>query len=100
VRLAGETDPDLALVDVQLAHGTNGVEAAREMLARHHLRSLFVTSDGEAARAAKDAAIGCLQKPYSGADLVAAVQAAEQTLKNIRATASSSRLEWYCDAAV
>jgi len=65
VELAGNMLPDLALVDVQLACGTSGIDAAREMLARHNVRSLFVTSDYDAARAAKDAAVGCVRKPYS-----------------------------------
>ena len=100
VRLAGELHPDLALVDVQLAHGSNGIDAARQMLARHTVRSLFVTSDSEAARTARDAALGCLQKPYSADDLLAAVHAAEKILENGRARDCPPRLEIYRDAVV
>jgi DNA-binding response OmpR family regulator len=93
VELAGDMHPDLALVDIQLAYGTSGIDAAREMLARHHVRSLFVTSDYDAARAAKDTAVGCVRKPYSGPDLIAAIQAAEAYLKITKLTPCSPRLE-------
>jgi two-component system, response regulator PdtaR len=93
VELAGIMHPDLGLVDVQLAYGTSGIDAAREMLARHNVRSLFVTSQYDAARAAKDTAVGCVRKPYSGPDLIAAIQAAEDYLKITKLTPCSPRLE-------
>src|SRR5689334_17926657 len=81
VELAGNMHPDLALVDIQLANGTSGIDAAREMLAQYNVWSLFVTSQYDAARAAKDTAVGCLRKPHSADDLIAAIQAAEDDLK-------------------
>ena len=95
VELAGDMHPDLALVDIQLAYGTSGIDAARDMLAQHNVRSLFVTSDYDAARAAKDTAVGCVRKPYSGSDLIAAIQAAENYLKINKLTPCSLRLEFY-----
>jgi DNA-binding response OmpR family regulator len=95
VELAGNMLPDLALVDVQLACGTSGIDAARDMLAQHNVRSLFVTSDYDAARAANDAAVGCVRKPYSGSELIAAIQAAEECLKIKKLTTPSSGLEFY-----
>ncbi len=95
VELAGDMLPDLALVDIQLAYGTSGIDAAREMLAQHNVRSLFVTSHYDAARAAKDTAVGCVRKPYSGSDLIAAIQAAENYLKIKKLTPCSPRLEFY-----
>ena len=95
VELAGNMLPDLALVDVQLACGTSGIDAAREMLAQHNVRSLFVTSDYDAARAAKDTAVGCLRKPHTGYDLIAAIQAAEDYLKIQKPDQWSPRLEFY-----
>ena len=93
VELAGDMHPDLALVDIQLAYGTSGIDAAREMLAQHDVWSLFVTSQYDAARAAKDTAVGCVRKPYSGPDLIAAIQAAEAYLKITKLTPCSPRLE-------
>jgi two-component system, response regulator PdtaR len=95
VELAGIMHPDLGLVDVQLAYGTSGIDAAREMLARHNVRSLFVTSHYDAARAAHDAAVGYLRKPYSGRELIAAIQAAEDYLKIQKPDQWSPRLEFY-----
>jgi two-component system, response regulator PdtaR len=95
VELAGDMHPDLALVDIHLACGTSGIDAAREMLARHNVWSLFVTSQSDAARAAKDTAVGCVRKPYSGSDLIAAVQAAEDYLKIKKLIPCSSGLEFY-----
>jgi DNA-binding NarL/FixJ family response regulator len=95
VELAGTMHPDLALVDVQLAYGTSGIDAAREMLAQHNVRSLFVTSHYDAARAANDTAVGCLRKPHSGYDLIAAIQAAEDYLKIKKLTPCSPGLEFY-----
>jgi DNA-binding response OmpR family regulator len=95
VELAGIMHPDLGLVDVQLAYGTSGIDAAREMLARHNVRSLFVTSHHDAARAAHDAAVGYLRKPYSGRELIAAIQAAEDHLKIQKPNQWSPGLEFY-----
>ena len=95
VELAGNMHPDLALVDIQLAYGTSGIDAARDMLAQHNVRSLFVTSQYDAARAAKDTAVGCLRKPHTGCDLIAAIQAAEDYLKIKKLTPCSSGLEFY-----
>jgi DNA-binding NarL/FixJ family response regulator len=93
--LAGNMHPDLALVDVQLANGTSGIDAAREMLAQHNVRSLFVTSQDDAARAAKDIAVGYLRKPHSGYDLIAAIQEAEGYLKIKKLNQWSPGLEFY-----
>jgi two-component system, response regulator PdtaR len=95
VELAGNMLPDLALVDVQLAYGTSGIDAARDMLAQHNVRSLFVTSDYDAARAANDAAVGCVRKPYPASELIAAIRAAENCLKIDKLTPCSLRLEFY-----
>jgi hypothetical protein len=54
-----------------------------------------VTIHHDAARAAKDAAVGCLRKPHSGYDLIAAVQAAEDYLKIKKLNRWSPGLEFY-----
>jgi DNA-binding response OmpR family regulator len=67
VELAGIMHPDLGLVDVQLAYGTSG----------------------------HDAAVGYLRKPYSGRELIAAIQAAEDYLKIQKPDQWSPGLEFY-----
>jgi two-component system, response regulator PdtaR len=84
VRLAGEMHPDLALVDIQLARKSCGIDAARRMRALHGVRSLFVTANPDMAKLAQDAAIGCLTKPYTEAELITAIRAAEKWLQGQR----------------
>ncbi len=81
VRLAGDERPDVALVDVQLAHGTSGVDAARTMRTRHGTPSLFVTANPEAARFARDIALGCVTKPFTDQDVCVALRAVEVLLR-------------------
>ncbi len=81
IRLAGQYQPDLALVDVDLAHDTTGIEAAHRIHAGSGVPSLLLASDRAAARAGRGAALGCLQKPYSAPQLVAAIGVVEHLLK-------------------
>ncbi|WP_207482371.1 response regulator [Arenibaculum pallidiluteum] len=80
VRLAAEHSPDLALVDIQLAQGSNGIDAARAMEQDFAVPCFFVTSNPEAARLAGRVGLGCLTKPYTAEEVRAAVQAAEKIL--------------------
>jgi two-component system, response regulator PdtaR len=42
---AAASNPDVVLMDIRLAGGTSGVEAARVLHARHALRCIFVSAD-------------------------------------------------------
>ncbi len=60
--------PDVVLMDVRLAQGSDGVEAAREIRARFNIRSLFVTANVDAGtrrRAASADPLGFLEKPVT-----------------------------------
>ena len=70
--------PDLALVDVQLAHGDSGLDVAAE-LARRGIPSIFATGNAPTQPCA-DVAIGCISKPFSDAALFGAVRVAERIL--------------------
>ena len=79
VRLAGETRPDLVLMDIRLNGPRDGVDAAVEIRDRFGIRSLFVTGNAETARtprAAAAKAAGVLSKPYRESEVVAAVNQA------------------------
>lgn len=70
--------PEIAVVDVRLAGMIDGIEAAIE-LRRHGIPSLFATahSDPDTRRRGEVAhPAGWLTKPFSSAELVAAVEAA------------------------
>src|SRR5690349_17197841 len=95
VFLAGEMHPDLALVDIQLARRSCGIDAARRMLALYGVRSLFVTANSELAQFAQDAAIGCLSKPYTETDLVTALRASEEWLEGRRSEHHSRNLQFF-----
>lgn len=79
VTLAEKTHPDLALVDINLVDGDSGVEVAGR-LNLQNVPCLMVTSNCGAA-AARDRAVGCLQKPVNKNVLVQAVAAARRKLK-------------------
>ena len=70
---------DLALVDVHLARGTSGIDAARH-LSGIGIPCLFVTSHPEGV-VAERLGMGCLLKPFGAADLVAAVNVAGARLR-------------------
>lgn len=68
--------PDLVLMDIRLAGGTNGIEAAIEIFSRTGIRSIFVTATGsleKRLRAKPAQPLGWLAKPFDAADLVAIV---------------------------
>lgn len=70
-------DVDLALVDLALTDGGNGVEVAAAAR-RQGMDVLFVT--GRCPRGAESLGIGCLEKPFTQKDLRAAIEAVETLL--------------------
>ncbi|MBX6323098.1 MAG: response regulator [Rhodospirillaceae bacterium] len=74
VRLARRERPDLALIDIRLEDGTDGVEAARTMWERFETPSILVTAYAQDARRAAGVAIGCLHKPFAPVELLEAVR--------------------------
>lgn len=81
VDAAGRERPDLALVDIGLKGGPDGVEAARQMRERYGVQTVFLTANSDAAtrrRAALADPLGYILKPYSVEGLR---QALEQALQ-------------------
>lgn len=79
VLLAARERPNLILMDIRLASRTDGVEIASEIFEQHGIRCVFVTGQTNlAVRQAAERAhpLGWLEKPYSPADLIAAVTVA------------------------
>ena len=74
-----ERRPDLALVDLQLAHGSTGFSVAAK-LAEMDIPCLF-TSGNAPSFPIPDLALGCLVKPFSEDDLVRALKAAEDIVR-------------------
>jgi len=73
VTLARALKPDLALVDVRLAHGDSGLDVASE-LAPLGIPVLFVTGNFPGEQTDR-LALGCLHKPFGERQLVESVAA-------------------------
>jgi len=78
--LARQTEPrpDLALVDMRLANGASGLQVAADFAALS-IAVLFVTGNCPAERG-QGLAVGCLHKPFTETELLAAVTTAEAVL--------------------
>src|SRR5487761_620552 len=77
--LAGETAPDLALVDIKLAGPMDGIEVALMLRARFGVPSIFLTGLGDPAtieRAREAAPLGFLEKPFRPSQVYNALQRA------------------------
>ena len=81
IGLAVNHGADLALMDISLADGSSGVEAAVVLKERFGIPSIFVTATLPTRPEVRQAAIGHLSKPYSEEEVVAAIHAVEATLR-------------------
>jgi len=70
--LAREAKPDLALVNIQLADGDDGVALAADLKALG-VPVLFISGQPERAKSAKAVGLASIPKPYTPSELVAAV---------------------------
>ncbi len=87
---AASSQPDLALIDVRLPGGRDGIETARELRRHHDLAIVFLTACGDdetVARAMQIGANGYVVKPFSKPQLRATVT----TALNEHARAQSAR---------
>jgi two-component system, response regulator PdtaR len=78
VALAAREKPDLAIIDVQLANGDSGVEAAIEVSKRTNARILFLTTKPSGV-SDPPSLIGnaCLRRPFTRSEAIAALQGLE-----------------------
>jgi len=77
--VAGETRPDLALVDIKIAGPMDGVEVALLLRSRFGVRSIFLSgvADPAVMERARDAApMGFLEKPFRPSQVFNALQRA------------------------
>ena len=70
--VATASEPDLALVNIQLVGGDDGIELARQ-LKDLNIPVLLISGQVSRARSARTVAIASLPKPYDAADMVLAV---------------------------
>lgn len=79
LNLAGKTKPDIVLMDMELADGSSGLDAAEALGASHRLPILFLTGRGDfmvRAMALDIQPLGYITKPYQPADVLSALKAA------------------------
>ncbi|MEE2860098.1 MAG: response regulator [Paracoccus sp. (in: a-proteobacteria)] len=80
--LSAAAAPDLALVDMNLAGGSNGLEASAEIRARWpDTAIIFVTANPKKVPEGCDGAIGVIGKPFSATGFAAALQYIQQLLR-------------------
>lgn len=79
VAAAEEHDPDLALVDLQLARGSTGFSVAVR-LGDYDIPCLFVTGKAPAFPM-PDLALGCLLKPFTAEDVHRSLAMAEDVMR-------------------
>ena len=65
--------PDIALVDLNLRDGLTGPEIARHIAARYAARVIYVTANPGQIDLPADTAVGIVQKPFSPAAIIAAI---------------------------
>lgn len=88
-----EAQPDIALVDIQLARGASGLTVAAELKARG-IPTLFATGNCPGEQR-DDLAIGCLHKPFTDRSLTAALAAVATVLRGSRPAQVPSSLRLY-----
>ncbi|MCY2989739.1 MAG: response regulator [Planctomycetota bacterium] len=84
--------PDITLMDISLQGGMDGIEAARELITRFHIPSLFVTAFGtrlEGTRWIPN--LGVLSKPWSNTEFNAKMAEATWEIRNKR---RGDLIEW------
>jgi DNA-binding response OmpR family regulator len=69
IELCGTTRPDLALIDLNLRDGGDGVEVARYLHEHYRTPCLFLSAQVAHAKAHRHLAWGMVRKPYDSAAL-------------------------------
>ena len=83
---AAAHEPDVVLMDIRLAQGSSGIDAARELYLRHALRCIFLSANlDEPTRAAllPYDPIDLIGKPFLPIVLQRALEKAQQELINV-----------------
>lgn len=74
LEIARVMEPDIAVIDVRLAAGGDGIALAAQLAARMPVAILFATGNPAEVRARARAGNGCLSKPFQAEWLLAALE--------------------------
>lgn len=91
--------PDLALLDVNLRDGSNGVDVARALFERWGVLSIFASGQMMEARRAKDIALGYIRKPYKTQTVLRSVEIARDVMDGKEPSALPAGLELFSATA-
>ena len=72
--------PELAVLDINLRDGSNGVDLARALLGRWGVRSIFASAQTVEARWAREVALGHIRKPYRPETVLRSVDVAREVM--------------------
>lgn len=83
MRVAQETHPDLALVDLNLATDIRGTVVAQHLRQRFDIPSIFVTGNPSDCQhlGPRVGALACLSKPFTPGELVLSVEVASSVMR-------------------
>ena len=73
IRVAEDTRPDLAFVDVHLLDGSTGLTVAQHLRTAHHTLVVFLTANAKRIPDDYVGAAGVITKPYSQAGITTAI---------------------------
>ena len=95
MHFAERCQPDLALVDLLLPDGEQGLDIVRELHTRFGVPALFLAASCEEARACGSCALGCIQKPIYETMLLRSITAAEQIVNGQHPHAMPGNVELF-----
>ncbi len=72
--------PEMAVLDVNLRDGSNGVDLARALSERWGVLAIFASAQAVEARRARDIALGCIRKPYAPQTVLRGVEVAREVM--------------------
>ena len=94
IALAQHSQPDLALVDINLDGRPDGVKLARA-LQLLGIPSVFMSAQHALAFANRDAALGFIEKPYSAANVCESLEVVDAMLNGYTPPARTGVLELF-----
>ena len=85
--------PELAVLDINLRDGSNGVDVARALFARWGVLSIFASGQMMEAWRARDVALGYIRKPYEAETVLRSVEVAREVMSGAEPRAVPAGLE-------
>lgn len=95
IRHATARRPDLALIDLNLRDGGDGVDVARFLHEQYQAPCLFLSAQVAYARAHRHLAWGLVRKPYDSSNLTSIASFIQQVARGQRPSSTPADLELF-----